>query len=433
MAMSQANHRYRVGELRPSQILFSYSVGAVADLPSLSVMVMGLEDWDDDFSIELAEERLLAAVRRELGHQVKKLQAPPIPSEDSASPFDEAARVGIPVAPFPGWMVCPKCQRLAPLQSGFFLLKTNLYRPERNYYVHENCPKTLKPPRVIPVRFLVACEHGHLDDFPWLYFSHRGNTDCPGPLRLEEQGISGTAADIVLRCDGCNVSPRRLSDAFGELGKQHLPSCRGRHPHLRSFEDCDQQMKGILLGASNSWFSISLSALSIPAASGKLEQLVEQHWAALGKTSSLETLAVVLDATQAIGQLQELKPYEVEAIWAAIEQKRAGGEGDSYQDLKTPEWQVFSAANPSQNTKDFQLIPVSPPHRYEAYFSQVVLIERLREVRALIGFTRIQSPETLPIREKFRESIRSKLAVSRLNGCQRQKLKERGFFSSLTS
>ncbi|NJP12444.1 MAG: hypothetical protein HC866_25710, partial [Leptolyngbyaceae cyanobacterium RU_5_1] len=52
--MTQANYKYRVGELRPSQILFSYGVGAVVDLPNLSVMVLGLEDWADRYGIEVA-------------------------------------------------------------------------------------------------------------------------------------------------------------------------------------------------------------------------------------------------------------------------------------------------------------------------------------------------------------------------------------------
>ena len=33
---------------------------------------------------------------------------------------------------------------------------------------------------------MVTCECGHLDDFPWLEFVHRGPTDCNGPLRLFE-------------------------------------------------------------------------------------------------------------------------------------------------------------------------------------------------------------------------------------------------------
>ena len=34
----------RVGELRPNQLLHTYGVGSVADLPNLSVMVSGLDD-----------------------------------------------------------------------------------------------------------------------------------------------------------------------------------------------------------------------------------------------------------------------------------------------------------------------------------------------------------------------------------------------------
>ena len=83
---------------------------------------------------------------------------------------------------------------------------------------------------------LVACRQGHLDDFPWLYYVHRGATDCPGALRLLEVGVSGSAADVVVRCDRCNQS-RSLSDAFGTPGIQNMPQCRGRNPHLRNFDD----------------------------------------------------------------------------------------------------------------------------------------------------------------------------------------------------
>ena len=110
-------------------------------------MVMGLEGWDKTRTIELNEGRLLAAVRHELGGQVKELRSPPIPPEPEGpyDPFDEAARIGISVAPFPAWMVCPKCRLLAPLQSGLFELKTNPYRANEARYVHKNCPKTKKP------------------------------------------------------------------------------------------------------------------------------------------------------------------------------------------------------------------------------------------------------------------------------------------------
>jgi hypothetical protein len=61
-------------------------------------------------------------------------------------------------------------------------------------------------------------------------------------------------------------------------------------------------------------------------------------------------------------------------------------------DLREPEWQVFSCPDPARNGRDFQLRPVDVPRAYKKAFEKVVLVERLREVRALIGFTRVSSP-----------------------------------------
>ena len=393
--MTGSTYKHKVGELRPSQILFTFGIGSIADLPNLSVMVMGLDGWDKVHTVELSEERLLAAVRKELGSQIKELRSPPIPSqtEDTFNPFDEAVRIGIPVAPFPTWMVCPFCRLLAPLQSGLFELKAPPYRINETRYVHKNCPKAKKPPGVIPSRFLVACEHGHLDDFPWHYFVHRGVSDCQGALRFEEYGVTGAATDIMVRCQGCNVPPRRLSEAFGETGKQTMPRCRGRHPHIRSFDDeCDKQMRGMLLGASNNWFAITLSALSIPVNSHQLAQLLQDHWNDFSLVETIEELTFLIKQKKSKGELYPFKAYTTGELWAAIEQQREGIEEEGSRDLKTPEWEVFSLSVPTQNSQEFQLRPVAPPTNYEQYFNKTVLVERIREVRALIGFTRIQSP-----------------------------------------
>ncbi len=109
----------------------------------------------------------------------------------ASSPFDETANIGVPVAPFPRWQVCPHCQLLVPLQSGLFELRLDLYRRDRSRYVHRNCQRQGKPPTVVPARFLVACEQGHLDDFPWVEFVHRGKSDCRYELHLREFGASG--------------------------------------------------------------------------------------------------------------------------------------------------------------------------------------------------------------------------------------------------
>ena len=53
---------------------------------------------------------------------------------------------------------------------------------------------------------------------------------------------------------------------------------------------------------------------------------------------------------------------------------------------------MFAQPDPTRDDADFKLKVVPPPERYGKYLEKVVLVERLREVRALVGFTRIASP-----------------------------------------
>ena len=382
-----------VGELRPSQLLLTFGVGAILDLPNMSVMVMGLDDWPIRHSMEIGEDRLLLSVQNTLGPQVRKLLTPPRAEESlsgQTSWFDEAHQIGVPVVPFPRWMVCPRCRLLAPINSNLFEPKTPPYRPDKARYVH-NCTTQGASPTVIPARFLVACKHGHLDDFPWLDFIHRGKADCRGPLRMYELGVSGEAADVEVKCDKCGAV-RRMAEAFGRDNEVNLPPCRGRHPHLRVYDPngCDvDHLTAILQGASNSWFPVMLSALSVPHSTDKLAQLVTDNWVTLDKATSLE----ILQAFRQIGQLKEFAEYSDVEIWEAVQKKRSGvaPQGSDASSLKTPEWEIFSQPSPAYNSRDFRLKVVPPPEGYTAFFEKIVLGEKLREVRALIGFTRLES------------------------------------------
>jgi len=161
----------KVGELNPSQLLYTYGVGAIVDLPHLSAIVSGLDDWpvDPEYVREIQEERLLFALKAELGNQVQRLLSlPSVPDVGGKpNPFDKEAHIGVPVSTFPQWMVCPSCQVLAPTQSELFELKVDYYHPDRTHYEHVNCQRANKP-TVLPARVLVCCENGHLDDFPWV-------------------------------------------------------------------------------------------------------------------------------------------------------------------------------------------------------------------------------------------------------------------------
>ncbi len=393
-ASSSLMRKSEVGEVRPSQTLTTFGIGSLVDLPNMSVIVMGLDDWPISHSSEIAEERLLSSAQSILGKQVSRFLTPPRGPESVGAQtnwFDESRQIGVPVAPFPRWMVCSRCRLLAPLKSGLFEPKVFPYRPDRACYVH-NCNPQGRPPLVVPARFLVTCERGHLDDFPWLEFVHRGATDCHGPLRMYEFGPSGEMADVTIVCDKCE-SKRRLAEVIGPVGAKQMPACKGRRPHLRDYDPngCDQEaVRAIALGASNLWFPVVISALSVPQAADDLGRLIEENWAVLDKAASLD----VLKAFRQIGQLKDLAKFTDDQIWQRLQEKHAaqGTAAEAPDDLKSPEWRVFSQPATARESRSFKLRPVDPPEDFAQYFTQIVLVEKLREVRALVGFSRIMSP-----------------------------------------
>jgi hypothetical protein len=375
--------------------MFTYGVGALIDLPKLSVIVTGLEDWpaNPEYTHPVNESRLLQAVQYHL-HSVDKLLAPPIVPDTGAQidPSSPAYYVGVPVATFPRWMVCPRCRILAPLSSGLFHLDENSYRMDETCYRHASCNEA-RNPEVIPARFLSACEKGHLDDFPWVEFVHRDKEICSAPrLRLIEHGPSGEARDLEVRCENCK-SQRRLSEAFGLENREKMPDCRGRRPHLRDYdtEPCGLKMRTIILGASNTWFPVALSAIGIPVSADVIMQLIEENWGVFRNLTIIENVALL----RTIGQLGRLSQYSDERILDAIQQyKRSQVTGQSSQskpDLKSPEWKIFTEHNPALNSEEFRLRAVPVQSQYTGLIKQVVLVERLREVTALVGFTRIDS------------------------------------------
>lgn len=391
--MSTDFHPCRVGEIRPSQVIHTFGIGSLVDLPNISGLVMGLPYWEPPIPQRvISEPRLLAVVRNHLGDQVEKLVSPPVPlGTDSKDPFDPESRKGVPLIAFPRWVKCTACSLIAPLDFGVFALKEDPYRPDRTRFVHTNCNKVKgRPPGVIPVRFVRSCANGHLDDFPWREFVCGPGSDCKSILRLFEFGVSAQADDIVVKCDTCQKSAP-MTMAFSNEGQHLIGQCRGRHPHLDVQEDCEEQAKSMLAGASNLWFSVNLSALSIPSDASELAQLVEENWPVLEHASSKD----IMRAFRGAGSLRAFAKWNDDVLWDAIEAHRGAGSSDSRVDtrmLKDEEWAVFSEPDPDLNSRDFKLVVEDPPVGYENLIEKVVRVERLRVVQAQIGFTRILSP-----------------------------------------
>jgi Domain of unknown function (DUF1998) len=385
-----------VGDVRPSQLLWTYGPGALIDLPNLSVITMGLQDWQAELCSVIVEGRLLAAVQRVVGGQVKYLRQPPVSLEDSNDPFSAEARQGVPVRPFPRWLRCIPCGLIAEYDSGLFEIKKDRYRPERTHFVHKNCAVAKRDADAVPTRFLLACRNGHLDEFPWHWFVHDGPSDCKGRLEFHERSASLQTENLWVKCMDCQKS-KSMAKAFGREVKKNLPACRGRHSHLHTYDNkCNEEPRAVVLGAVNNWFPITLSVLAIPTDGDTLGQTIKDLWSDFEDVESLEELRGVLKTLKRQGGVSGIDKHSLEELWQAIQNKRAGIEpglevGEI--DLKRPEWDVLSSSHPPSDWPHFLSTPTGVPEAYQHVIHSVALLERLREVNALIAFTRVESVE----------------------------------------
>lgn len=386
----------RIGSGRPSQLMTAAGVGAVVDLPGMSVVVRGLESWGSGGAV-LSEPRLLAQVQRSLAPSVAQLRAAPV---DSSTADDPYSRVGMPVTTFPRWLRCPSCHELWSLDGVDQLELHHRWgkRPDLAKWVHKHCSKQTRAVArrraCIPARFVVACAAGHLDEFPYSAYVHQG-AGCPGPRLVMNDAGSTLGPRVTITCLQCKRG-RNISEASGSRGAATLPRCRGRHPHLQSFASCRQPLKLMVLGASNLWFGVTASALHLPEVEG-LEGLVREQWSILAPLTSLPALAAVIPAADA---LHKLRDVAVEKVLAAVvaEHERlsspaahpAPPEGD--EDLLAAEWSLFSRPTTRRQDEDFKAEPTPAPEDHQALLEQVVRVTKLREVQALMGFTRIDAP-----------------------------------------
>lgn len=390
------SHPTRIGQVRPSHLVTTTGVGAVVDLPGMSVIVRGTGTWSAEHQRLVHEPRLLNEVQRVLGDGVRSLKSAPYDASEVDDPW---TKMGVPVTPFPGWVRCPVCHRLGPIHGSqqFTLVHRFGKRPDLAKIVHSYChlqsnSADARKRRCIPARFMVVCPKGHLDDFPYNEYVHQ-NSDkpCSGP-RLTMQDSAGTLApQVTMKCE-CGAK-RNIAQATGNEGSSNLPVCRGRHPHLQTFEGCTNRLRLIVLGASNLWFSVTASALHLPGGDDAA-QVIDDNWAVVKDVPTVDLLRVLVENLDA---LKGLRDQPVEAIWELVQRRKAEGGPSGEQettDLLAEEWALLSRPTTEKQDDDFRAIPNSvAPSRFEGLIDQVVRVTRLREVQALVGFTRMDAPE----------------------------------------
>jgi len=365
--MSNPSRFTKIGKMRPSSAVSMHGPGAVVDMPTVSAIMLGLDHWFPTADDIVEEPRL----EQHLG--VENFYSPPKPA---ANKFG-----GLPAAIFPEFLVCShaRCRQLA---------KFSEFSSIRNQGVEYVCDNTNshsgfkgRPP-AFTSRFMVACPRGHIDDFPWVTYVHKSKGNgCSGPLSLFDTGNSGTVSDLVVKCSGCGAR-RAMSDAFK---KSEIGSCSGRMPWIaqNAHSTCDQEARTLLRGASNAYFSVVASAITIPPWSDPIQGHLAKYRAILMNVDSREKLVNLYE----MKLLPDLaNRYTVEEVWMALSSKPA------VEGLRPAEWRALTKPDgyaSSQDGAEFESNPEVVPGRYSDQVEQVVAVTRLREVRALRGFTRI--------------------------------------------
>lgn len=356
--------------LRRSQAITTFGPGAIVDLPEASIMVAGLPFWPDS-AVRIHEPNLEKLLN------VEEFRMPPTDGADA-----------IPAVLFPEWYVCPLCHRLAPYDV---FNASGTHRPG----THLKCPSCRKS--VYPARLIVACPRGHIDDFPWLEWTHRDYdlSACHRPqLFLYARGFTSALADIKVECRSCGAETH-LGGATRREKLEGLITCSGRRPWLNDHESCGGPVYPLQRGASNVFFSVQGSAISIPPWSQSMFARLDTWWNVLGNPGTpehiLRQLVPTLDLPRTLG-------LTLDDVMALIMQRRAfahgGDEAFTEEKLRYDEVQAIRRGTTEYDPdSEFMATPAPLSDTLQPYFSDVVLLERLREVRAIRGFTRIEAPD----------------------------------------
>lgn len=405
----------KLGTVRPSQMIHTYGVGAILELPNFSVMVPGVDaavqqgdPWDTRKANTIVEEeRLLQLVsdRRRLGPTVAELRAPVRIDPPVGRPHDLGAHdwTGTWTLPFPRWMRCPACDRLSRFDGAFMLAHDNARRPHDAKYVHATCTKA-SGPAVTPVRFVLACIDGHLDDFPWAGWAHRQtgfvcptNPNPAANLYLVNTGLAQrpTTQKVVCRNNGCGAEAA-VQPAFGPDGPKNLPRCGGGRPHLGDRVECTNQPVAVLVGATNLWFADRETVLSIPQDEvSVVTRAVRENRTHFEGQDNRESFIewAARAAELGLAEWATGDDYDAGDLWDEYEQQEAAIEGDEpLPDILGPEWIALTQPVEGDHP-DFKVEATDqPPQTRASGFATTRLVPRLREVSALVGFSRLDAP-----------------------------------------
>lgn len=393
--------------IRRAQLISPWGVGAIVPFPEdESLMIAGLDMWtfgNDKTEFIIKDERLV----KRLG--VKELRRP----ADFRDPKSDRknALIKIPAVRFPRWQYCPFCGTMSKL--GYYSAKRKC---DKYVWPHgRSCAGKKYERRLIPERFIVICPEGHIDDFPIMEWVHKNpeNTmlvkdNCR--LRRSTGGTSASLSGVFYECS-CGAK-RSMAGTTRNGALDKIYKCKGTKPWLGIEEDtehpCGQSVKVVQRGGTNVWFADVRSSIYIPVddddASRRIIKILDDSFEFINNRRINGEIDRGIVEFIAHG-----KHVDPDKLYDAI-MRRIDNLEDAYEiseDMSEEEYRLAEynvlVKNSGGDKQGFHSINYSIKAYHpviQKYFKSISLVPKLRETRALVGFSRLQPNEGQSIKDK---------------------------------
>ncbi|WP_411689267.1 DrmB family protein [Acinetobacter indicus] len=393
--MSSNNRAYR-----SSQLISPFGPGCIIELGEESLILVDPQLWPKKL-----EEIKLDRLTKEVG--VWALKKPPVIKGISEKLTKDNSLMAVR---FPKWMFCPRCRKL------------ELWRKDIGKTNYDGVPvcsnEKCKDKVLVPMRFVAACEHGHLRDVPWNIWAHRNSKEsCSSPeLYFKSSPEKGSGLDaLYIECTNPNCGAKNDLKNLMSKGALAGIKCYGNQPWEYDNKECSEELKVLQRGASNLYYSIIRSALDIPYDEVSVGN---PTYDLIKKSQDFEDLLRAIDQNSdrkiqkfAEWIAEEFGLTEQEVIRAATSQEKEQRTFKIPQDkdLRIAEWDILSSTNIEQKkSKTFKAerlewnTPIT--FGFEKIIDKVVLLHKLREVRAFCGFERISPSDNIVKPESAQQS-----------------------------
>ena len=417
-----ARQRRRVkpaGQLRQSQVVTTFGPGAMLDLPESSVLVGGLDHWTGR-GPEIEENRLVEKLKALLDVPSLKLFAPPPTQDDDSLP-----QTNICAWRFPEWFITQDIAGSAAAKSAGTRSRMLVSGKALHRGVFIDADRVKR--RVVPVRFVRACRGGHIGDIDWRRFVHGGPSTCMRQLWMDERGTSGDLSEVFVRCE-CKAEISMLQATIVSSGV--IGHCDGRLLWLgpASQEPCGEPNRLLIRTASNAYFPQLMSVISLPDRSDAVKEAVDGAWDFLEAAESADD---VRHERKKARVRELLEGVTDEEVFAEIQKRRTGFVGE-IKSVKQAELETLTASKVEvgNDQPDGTFLARALPREkwdrpWMKSIERVVLVHRLREVVAQVGFTRFEVA-TPDLQGELEMASAERRWLARFPGCRRPRIGAKG-------